>query len=316
MTFIRKKEITPHSGRLYDYEVENHKVNGKVKQKVIRYIGRSGTKEASVGTTIVKPETKQNTSPAICKHCGSTDTRKYGFYKEKQIYFCDKCNRKFIPNANLFHMKTPATQVSSAITRYYDDESVSSICRQFKEEFGYTPSKNTVFNWITKYTQKAKDLTKDLKPKTIGTTWIAVETVLKIGGKNVWLYDIIDKDTRFLLATRLAESRTTNDAKQLMEQAKKTAGITPKEVLTDGNNSYLDGIELAYGADTEHVLGNPFSSKESGESTSEIERFHGTVKYRTKVMRGLKDFNTAREFLNGFTVHYNFIRPHESLDGM
>jgi hypothetical protein len=39
MTFIRKKEITPRSGRLYDYEVENHREGGKVKQKVIRYIG-------------------------------------------------------------------------------------------------------------------------------------------------------------------------------------------------------------------------------------------------------------------------------------
>jgi hypothetical protein len=50
MRFIRKKEITPHSGRLYDYEVENHLEGGKVKQKVIRYIGRSGS-IANIGTT-------------------------------------------------------------------------------------------------------------------------------------------------------------------------------------------------------------------------------------------------------------------------
>jgi transposase-like protein len=328
MTFIRKKEITPRSGRLYDYEVESYREGGKVKQRVIRYIGRSGTtastgETARIGTTRIKKSSNTVASPVsphvavmpTCKNCGSTGTYKFGKYKETQLFMCHSCHKRFIPNDSVFGMRTPTNQVSSAITRYYDDESVSSVCRQFKEEFGYTPSKNTVFNWITKYTNSAKNLTKDLRPKTIGTTWIADETVLKIGGKNVWMYDIIDKDTRFLLATRLSYSRTTNDAKMLMEQAKKVAGITPKEVVTDKQNSYLDGIEQAYGADTEHTLGNPFSSKESGESTSEIERFHGTVKYRTKVMRGLKDFDTARQFLDGFTVHYNFIRPHESLDG-
>lgn len=312
MPFIRKKEITPGSGRLYDYEVENHREGGKVKQKVIRYIGRSGTR-ARVGTTPI--QNKPIAVVTTCKHCGSQDTFKYGKYKETQLFMCHDCHKRFIPNDNLFRMRTPATQVSSAITRYYDDESVSAICRQFKEEFGYLPSKNTVFRWITKYTQSAKNLTKDLHPKSLGTTWIADETVLKIGGKNVWMYDIIDKDTRFLLATRLSYTRTTADAKALMEQASKVAGIKPKEVLIDGNNSYLDSIEQAFGSDAEHVRGNPFSSKESGESTSRIERFHGTIKSRTKVMRGLKDFETAHEFIDGYIIHYNFIRPHESLEG-
>lgn len=41
MTFIRAKEIPPHSGNWYDYEVMTVYVKGQPRQKVIRYIGKS-----------------------------------------------------------------------------------------------------------------------------------------------------------------------------------------------------------------------------------------------------------------------------------
>ncbi len=36
-------------------------------------------------------------SSTVCKFCQSTNTRKYGKYKATQLYFCDDCQRKFIP---------------------------------------------------------------------------------------------------------------------------------------------------------------------------------------------------------------------------
>jgi hypothetical protein len=126
------------------------------------------------------------------------------------------------------------------------------------------------------------------------------------------MYDIIDEQTRFLLATRITTARTTKDAQLLMEQAEKRAGKRPKIVITDKQNSYLDGIELAYGSDTEHKQGRPFSAT---DDTQRIERFHGTLKDRTKVMRGLKSIETAMQFIDGYTAYFNFLRPHEALDG-
>ncbi|MDD4875874.1 MAG: hypothetical protein PHQ86_01900 [Dehalococcoidales bacterium] len=43
MSFIRTKEIPPHSGNFYEYEVMDYWDNGHVRQKVIQYIGKSGT---------------------------------------------------------------------------------------------------------------------------------------------------------------------------------------------------------------------------------------------------------------------------------
>ena len=42
MSFIRTKEIPPGSGRFYNYEVENYRQGGQVKQRLIRYLGRTG----------------------------------------------------------------------------------------------------------------------------------------------------------------------------------------------------------------------------------------------------------------------------------
>jgi hypothetical protein len=95
-----------------------------------------------------------------------------------------------------------------------------------------------------------------------------------------------------------------------MEKASKTAGKIPKVVITDKLHAYLDGIELAFGANTEHRQSKPFSIK---DSTNVIERFHGTLKARTKVMRGLKSIDTAIQFTDGWLVHYNYLRPHETL---
>lgn len=44
-----------------------------------------------------------------------------------------------------------------------------------------------------------------------------------------------------------------------------------------------------------------------------MERLHGTIRQREKVMRGLKVEDTL--IADGHRLYYNFIKPHESLDG-
>jgi transposase-like protein len=194
---------------------------------------------------------------------------------------------------------------------YYSGMSINEIRNHLRQENGNYPSSKAVYGWIDKYTDLATKTMRDYHPKT-GSVFVADETVLEIDGQNVWLYDIIDAKTRYLLATRLALSRTTHNAQMLMEEASKKAGRIPDKVITDKNSSYLDGVELAFGADTEHVVSRPFALE---ENTQLIERFHGTLKDRTKVMRGLKNIDTAMQFIDGFLVHYNYFRPHEALNG-
>jgi len=245
-----------------------------------------------------------------CKYCGSPAVMKYGTYKGVQRYMCKVCNRKFKADDTLFHQKLDTNLVSSALNMYYEGMSVKEIRRHLLQEHRHAPSTATIYEWIMKYTQYATDSIKGCKPE-VGNVWIADETVLKIDGSNVWFWDIIDEKTRYLLASRVSRSRTTRDAQILIDRAIKTAGKSPQTVITDKLASYLD---VNYGKDAEHRQGSPFSVRDSGESTSQIERFHGTLKSRTKVMRGLKNLETSIDFTQGWLVHYNYLRPHESLN--
>jgi transposase-like protein len=242
-----------------------------------------------------------------CKYCGANGVLKFGTYKGVQRYWCKVCKRKFKADDTTFHMKTPANQVSSALNMYYEGMSIKAIRRQLQQEHGNIPSTATIYEWIQKYTQYAVDSIKGYQPKDIGDVWVADETVIEIDGQNVWLWDIIDDKSRYLLATRISRSRTTQDAQILIDKAIKTAGKSPKVIITDKLASYLD---VDYGKDTEHRQGRPFTLE---DNTQKIERFHGTLKQRTKVMRGLKNFESALDFTEGWLVHYNYLRPHESL---
>jgi transposase InsO family protein len=44
-----------------------------------------------------------------------------------------------------------------------------------------------------------------------------------------------------------------------------------------------------------------------------VERLHGTVRESDKVMRALK--KEESDILEGLRIYYNFIRPHQALNG-
>jgi len=251
------------------------------------------------------------TNGITCKYCNSDAVVKRGTYKGTQLYWCKVCQRKFKGDDTLFHMKVKAEYVSRALSDYYTGKSIGDIAIILKQETGYYPSKHVVYYWIDKFTNLAIKHFRQYKPQ-VGDVWVADETMLDMNNRKVWFWDIIDTKTRFLLSSRVSLSRTTEDARLLMECAYERAGKSPKVIITDKLRSYLDGIELTFGSDTDHVESSPFGGK---ESTAIVERFQGTLKDRTKVMRGFKDMDTLIQFTDGFLAYYNFIRPHEALEG-
>jgi len=245
-----------------------------------------------------------------CKYCSSSNLVLYGKQKGKQQWWCKDCKRKFSGTLSLPKMRSPVAHVGSAVQQYYNGMSLNAICRNIEQQYDYKLNNSTIYRWVEEFTDRAIQETKDIHPN-VGDTWIADETVIKVGGVNYWFWDCIDSDSRYLLASRMVTTRGTRDARALMELAEERAGKTPKVVVTDRLGSYLDGIELAFGSDTQHRQGSPFDIE---TSTNLIERFQGSLKDRTKILRGLKKPETARRFLEGWLIHYNFFRPHSSLN--
>ncbi len=95
-----------------------------------------------------------------------------------------------------------------------------------------------------------------------------------------------------------------------MDEARRKVGKSPKRVMTDKLAAYVDGIELVFGADTEYIQSKPFVDVNSANI---IKRFQGTLKDRTKIVRGFKNMDTARLLTQTWLVHYNFFKEHETL---
>jgi putative transposase len=246
-----------------------------------------------------------------CKYCGGHNVIRWGTYKGNQRFWCKDCKRKFADNDALPDMQTPVDQIGTAVGMFYEGQSLNSITRLMTQVYGSYPSDSTIYRWVSGFTQKAvKDLEK-YKPD-VGSVWVADETMLDIDGRKIWFWDIIDAKTRFLIATLISRTRTTKDAQLLMKRAYNRTGKIPRIIYTDRLFAYLDGIELTFGADTKHKQGSPF---DVSNNTNLIERFHGTLKARTKIMRGLKDIESAKLFTDGWLLYYNYLRPHESLGG-
>lgn len=244
-----------------------------------------------------------------CKYCGSPNVIKFGSYEGVQRYYCKDCKRKFTELDTLPKMKTPITQIGSALNMYYGGMPIDAIQAQLNLQYGKYLSEPAIYKWIVRFTKEAIIKAKDFKPK-VGNVWLADETGINVGNRNVWFWDLIDAKSRYLLASHISVTRTTDDAQILIEKAIKRAGKMPEVVITDKLSSYIEGIDLATGGRAAHIRSKPFTDE---NSTNVIERFHGTLKQRTNVIHHFRDLETARLLTEGWLIHYNFFKEHESL---
>ncbi len=285
MSFVRSKEIPPRSGRWYDYEVMTVHVGGKVRQKVLQYLGKRGRH--------IRPMLHASHEPSI--HVPSALP-------------APVVSRVDAPR--IHKMKTPAKDIASAMGMYYGGMSLDAIQQQFRQDHNADMSESNYWNWVKRFTKEAVRQAKSFKP-VVGDRWVADETYMKLKGKNVYFWDIIDSDTRYLIATHASFTRSAKDAEKLMRRAQQRAGKAPKWVVTDKLKSYIGGIEEAYGADAKHFQGGPFKLYETGESTALIERFHRTLEQRTKVFQKYDGIKDIRLLTDGWLVNYNFMKQNE-----
>ncbi|KKN39679.1 hypothetical protein LCGC14_0741140 [marine sediment metagenome] len=248
----------------------------------------------------------------VCKYCGSDNVIKYGKYKGTQYYWCKDCKRKFANVDNIPKMQYSTDKIADVLNMYFEGMSLMEIRRNLMQQHDVVISDATAYNWVRRFSKLAILEAAKYQPK-VGSLWAADETMIDLDGKNIWFWDIIDTKTRVLIASHMSYTRTTKDAQALMQQAYDRTGKIPRVIYTDGLKAYLDGIELTFGSETKHAVGGPFDIE---DNTNRIERFHSTLKSRTKVMRGLDSFESARLFLDGWLVHYNFFRPHMSLNDL
>jgi len=252
----------------------------------------------------------------LCKYCGANDTVKVGTKSGNQQYRCKVCKRKFSDNGSLIGMRTNSDAIAAAISMFFDGIATNALDEQLKSQYYLDVSSSTVWRWIMKYAKLASIYTSQY-PIELGPVWMVDETQMKIGGKVYWFWDVIDTKTRFLVGSHLSRTRKQSDAIQLLKLCKARALHPPKYILTDRLLIYERAVWKAFYTLKKETRATHIESEgmRSPTNINILERFHGSIKQRTKVMRGLKSPTSAKIILQGSVVHYNFFRPHGYLEG-
>jgi putative transposase len=248
-----------------------------------------------------------------CKFCHSTNYIRYGSKNGKQVYKCKDCNRKFVDNVDFENMKYNPKIIALTLDLYFRGLSLRKVCQHLKEFYNLGVSYMTVYRWIEKYIGIMNEYVNTLQPE-IGDVWHADEMMVGINGNWEYLWNVMDERTRFQLASVVSKERKVHDARVVFQKSKKNiGGRRPKFIVTDGLGAYRGAINKEFTTnhgEVEHLWN---VGLQHHPNNNHVERLHGTIRQRSKVMRGLKTEETP--IVQGHRLFYNFIKPHEALGG-
>jgi transposase-like protein len=272
-----------------------------------------------------KPKPKVFADDSIqCVKCGSIRVIKFGTRKGTQTYRCNDCAIRFTPSLIKKARYSPET-ISLTLDLYFSGLSTRKIARTLSDHFQTELDQSTVHRWIERFVPQISEYVNSLSPQ-LSDTWHADEVFVKMkGGETVrggmdrkkldgmaYLWNIMDRKTRFLLASRLSAKRDSLGAIGAFNRAINVAhGSEPETVMTDALPAYTDTIRRAFDKRPNHIakagIGKPHANN------NRVERLNGTLRERVKVQRGWKSMKT--QIAEGQRIHYNFVKPHMALDG-
>jgi putative transposase len=251
-----------------------------------------------------------------CKYCRSEKVVKNGKVKGEQVYKCKDCGHRFFMNGSFSKMRNEKNLVVAALNFYYDGLSLRKAQRNLEQIFGERVSQVTILNWIKKYSRLVKEYMVTQVPQLSGL-WHEDETMIQCKGRSIWFWEMIDEDTKFMVASQISSTRTFEDTVSIFKKGLEQSKVRPRAVFVDGSFVYSGAFNKVFYTmrkDTRPELVQRVGIR-ARETNNSVERLHGTLKDRTRCMRGLKEDDSTDLLLEGWNVHYNCVRPHMSLGG-
>ncbi len=254
-----------------------------------------------------------------CRFCNSVDLLKWGYRKtrsgKKSVFKCRTCGKRFVVDEGFLKHRFDPKIVTLALDLYFKGASLRKVTQHLAQFYGIKISQVAILKWIRKFSELIDTYAQTLTPQLSGV-WNCDEMKTKMahedpinGERFYWLWNALDNESRYLVASHLTHGRTHKDAKAFFEVAKKQAKHDPRVIITDG----LDSYRGEYGSrEVVHLAGAGIQKR---INNNRVERLHNTIREREKVMRNLKRAQSAEKILKGFRAYYNFIRPHMTLDG-
>jgi len=270
-----------------------------------------------------------------CPFCNSNEVIKRGFVKTKnrdkiQRFSCKSCNNRFVLDNPFYRMRNKDLIITQTIDMYYSGMSFRKIAQHLQRFFPKGVSHSTIYRWIIKYVPIMENFTDEQKIKA---NWQIQSDEVEFkrrasnkgkGIKNEFFIDVIDMDSRYIVSSLYSTDRKTNTLNKVLGKAKRKTGEQVKVISTDGLNAYPRVIKKTFGmkvnkfnkiASTSKVIHQVIKS-DSGKFNYKIERFHNTLRERTKIMRGFHGcISSAQTLMKGYEIYYNWIRNNLALEG-
>ena len=246
-----------------------------------------------------------------CPVCGCDRLIKSGKQRGEQRYLCKGCKCRFRAGDRGMGQRVSVEQKGAAVRLFYSGMSYKQIGESMADMFDIPePSKRAIYEWVREYTDAASEAMKQ-HPAQVGTSWVADEMYLKVGGQQLYNWNIMDEKTRYILASYLSKERDAKAAREVMRRAKEAAGTTPDTIKTDKWRAYIRPIKEVF-PDATHIQSEGLAAEVNNNVS---ERLQGTFRQRTKTLRGLDSQETGQRYLDGWVINYNLFREHEGLKG-
>lgn len=267
----------------------------------------------------------------ICPKCEGKEVTKRGIRytqnREKiQKYFCKTCNHRFVLDTAFFRMRNKEQLITQCTDMYYSGMSFRKIADHLVRFFPKGVHYSTIYRWIIKYVPIMQNFTEQQEIKAgwqLQGDEVEFKRRISKNGKgiaNEYFIDIIDIESRFMVASDYQKTRDTKVLNKVYFNAKRKVGNQVKVISTDGLVGYPRVIKKTFGLNP-HATRNPkvihqVIRSNSGGFNYKVERLHNTLRERTKVMRGFHGcITSAQTLLKGFEIYYNWIRNHQALEG-
>jgi len=253
--------------------------------------------------------------------CGSIKVVRFGHANGKQIFKCRDCGRKFREGLIKKARYSPET-ITLTLDLYFSGLSLRKITRMVNDHFDMNLAKSTVYFWIQRFVPRISEYVDSLAPQ-LSDTWQADELFVKMknGVKDTqynqksmaYLWNVMDRKTRFLLASRVSTHRNVNGAVGAFNAARKVAKDSqPEKIFADGLSAYPQAMTYWESESRPELVARMGVGKPHANN-NRIERLNGTLRERVKVQRGWKSVRTP--LAEGQRIQYNFVKPHMALDG-
>ena len=245
-----------------------------------------------------------------CAYCKNNNTIKYGKTQtKKQIYYCKTCKRKFYEKIKEKNLRYDPKIIAFSLDLYFSGLSLRKVARSLNDHYSLNMDHSTIYYWIKKYIPRIKEAMNDLiinTPMKIHVDEVFIRTRNE-DKKMAYLWNIMDRETRFMLASEISTDRDTQAAIYALKQAIRQMKTDPSVIVTDEYKAYFSALKL----EGFHKIPHEFGTLTEGKNNI-IERLNGTCRERFKVMRGFKSVDSI--IPHGMMINYNFVRPHEGID--